>query len=77
MKAYHFLREDFTAGKGHEPAWHVGEMRTLKGTIKLRSYGYHTCVTVIADPGWSAVVMSFLVFTSLLAMYAVWEWLRR
>jgi hypothetical protein len=40
--AYHFLRDDMTAGSGEEPAWSEGETRTIEGEISLCEYGYHS-----------------------------------
>jgi hypothetical protein len=46
MKAFHFLRDNRTAGYGTEPAWSVGEERKIKGdTIKLCERGYHSSRT--------------------------------
>jgi len=44
MKAWHFLKDDMTAGSGLEPAWSEGEERTIKGRkeIILCEYGYHS-----------------------------------
>ena len=39
--AFHFLRDDWRAGSGTEPAWHVGEERTIEGVLGLCSRGYH------------------------------------
>ena len=41
FKAWHFLQPDMTAGSGNEPAWTVGETRTLEGEIVLCQRGYH------------------------------------
>jgi hypothetical protein len=44
---YHFLNLDMTAGQGSEPAWTVGEKRTLHGgTINPCQYGYHQSPTL-------------------------------
>lgn len=45
MIAYHFLKDDMTAGAGNEPAWKVGEEREHKGKLKLCDSGYHSCET--------------------------------
>lgn len=42
MKAYHFLKEDMRSGCGNEPAWKVGEKRTIEGNIALCERGYHS-----------------------------------
>ena len=40
--AYHFLRDDMRSGSGNEPAWTVGESRSLKGgRITPCERGYH------------------------------------
>jgi hypothetical protein len=46
MKAYHFLRADMTSGSGNEPAWEIGESRTIEGEISLCERGYHS------SPSW-------------------------
>ena len=45
MKAYHFLKQDMTAGSGSEPAWKVGETRTYSGKVRLCHTGYHSSRT--------------------------------
>lgn len=46
VRAYHFLREDMAAGYGTEPAWTVGETRSLKGgSIIPCRRGYHASPT--------------------------------
>ena len=47
MLAWHFLRDDLTAGSGNEPAWTEGEERTIKGRKKLKlcEHGYHSAPT--------------------------------
>ena len=66
MKAYHFLKADMTAGMGNEPAWKVGEERTVTRVIKLCERGYHhspswydalgyapgpmACIVEVSDP---------------------------
>ena len=45
MKAYHFLRDDMTAGSGNEPPWQLGEEREIKGEIRLCERGYHSSPT--------------------------------
>jgi len=45
-KAYHFLKDDMTGGYGREPAWKIGEKRTVKGELVMCSWGYH------ASPNW-------------------------
>ena len=47
MKAWHFLREDMTAGNGNEPAWTVGETRSLPDDREIIpcEYGYHASPT--------------------------------
>jgi len=46
MKAYHFLKDDMTGGYGKEPAWKVGEERTVEGELSMCKWGYH------ASPSW-------------------------
>ncbi len=46
MRAYHFLREDWRSGKGHEPPWTVGETRTYPGHPEMCIAGYHS------SPSW-------------------------
>jgi len=46
MKAYHFLGADMTAGSGNEPAWKVGETRSIEGECVLCGRGYHS------SPSW-------------------------
>ena len=46
MKAYHFLKDDMTAGSGNEPAWEIGETRTIEGELKMCGHGYHS------SPSW-------------------------
>ena len=46
LKQYHWLREDMTAGSGEEPAWRVGEERTVEGKLSLRERGYHSSPTL-------------------------------
>ncbi len=46
MKAYHFLKDDMTAGSGNEPAWTIGEERTFEGNITICESGYHS------SPSW-------------------------
>lgn len=50
IMALHFLREDMTAGEGNEPAWVVGDSRTLPAhrTIIPCTYGYHGSPTLWA-----------------------------
>jgi hypothetical protein len=66
MRAYHFLRDDMTAGSGDEPAWKTGEEHTYEGDIVICHSGYHSspswydalqyalgsmaCVVEIGDP---------------------------
>jgi len=45
VKAYHFLREDMTAGSGNEPPWTVGETRRMNGKLSLCERGYHSSPT--------------------------------
>ena len=45
MKAYHFLKDDMSAGSGSEPAWKEGETREIKGLIATCSRGYHSSST--------------------------------
>lgn len=45
MKAYHWLRDDMTAGHGTEPVWTVGETRTIDGDLGLCERGYHASPT--------------------------------
>ena len=47
MRAYHFLKDDMTAGNGTEPAWAEGEERTLPDGIELVicEVGYHSSPT--------------------------------
>ena len=42
MIAYHWLREDMTAGNGTEPAWAVGEERSVSGKLIICERGYHS-----------------------------------
>lgn len=44
MIAYHFLKDDMTAGNGTEAAWQVGEERTIAEPerIVICGYGYHS-----------------------------------
>ena len=46
MLAYHFLKDDMTAGSGNEKPWKIGEERTIKDKIKLCKSGYHS------SPSW-------------------------
>ena len=46
MRQYHFLSADWTASSGDEPAWTVGETRTIEGDVSLCRRGYH------ASPSW-------------------------
>lgn len=46
MKAYHFLKDDMTAGNGNEPAWRVGEEREYNGELVICKSGYHS------SPSW-------------------------
>src|SRR5208282_2154925 len=43
-RAYHFLRDDMTAGSGNEKPWEIGETRTIAdpSKIALCEYGYHS-----------------------------------
>ncbi len=47
MLAYHFLKDDMTAGHGNEPAWAESEERTLGEDVALRicETGYHSSPT--------------------------------
>ena len=45
MLAYHYLKEDMTAGHGDEPPWKVGEKRSVKGKLVICEHGYHSCPT--------------------------------
>ena len=44
IKAFHFLKEDFTSRSGDEAPWSVGETRTIADPSKivLCEYGYHS-----------------------------------
>jgi len=42
MKAYKFLRNDMRSGSGDEPAWKIGEKRTIRGKLLICSRGYHS-----------------------------------
>ncbi len=46
-EAWHWLKADFTAGSGTEPAWAIGEERVIKGSRKLVlcERGYHSSPT--------------------------------
>lgn len=63
MRAYHFLRDDMTAASGDEPAWTVGETRTLPADRKIIpcEYGYHASPTLfdalVYAPGSMACVV--------------------
>ena len=46
MKAFHWLRDDMTAGSGEEPAWKIGETRTIEGDLVLCERGYHHSPTL-------------------------------
>ena len=46
MRSYHWLREDMTASSGDEPAWTVGEQRTIEGELVLCRRGYHSSPTL-------------------------------
>ena len=46
MRSYHWLRDDMTAGSGDEPAWTVGEQRTIEGELVLCRRGYHSSPTL-------------------------------
>ena len=41
--AYHFLKDDMTAGSGTEKPWTVGETRRISGKLTLCVRGYHSC----------------------------------
>ena len=45
-KAYHFLKDDMCGGHGNEPAWKIGEERSVKGELEMCAHGYH------ASPSW-------------------------
>ena len=47
VDAVHFLQLNFTPSMGREPAWNVGETRTVPhpSTVRLCEYGYHSCRT--------------------------------
>ena len=42
MKAYKFLKDDMKSGSGNEPAWVVGETRTIEGGLSICQKGYHS-----------------------------------
>lgn len=43
VEAYHFLRENMRADRGYEPAWEIGETRTIaEDGISLCLRGYHS-----------------------------------
>ena len=46
MKAYHFLKGNMCGGYGSEPAWKIGEERSIKGKLVMCEHGYH------ASPSW-------------------------
>ena len=46
MRAYHFLQDDMRSGEGGEPAWSIGESRTLTGKIVPCELGYHGSPTL-------------------------------
>jgi len=45
IRAYHFLKDDMTAGEGNEPAWRIGEERTIEGQLRLCIWGYHSSLS--------------------------------
>ena len=45
MKAWHWLRDDMTAGSGDEPAWAEGEERKMTGKLVICQRGYHSSPT--------------------------------
>ena len=47
MRAWHFLKEDMTAGRGRELAWADGETRTCEGDLELCKNGYHASKNII------------------------------
>ena len=46
MQSYHFLEADMTTYNGKEPAWTVGETRTMKGKVAMCGRGYHASPTL-------------------------------
>ena len=61
MRAYHFLKDDMTAGSGNEPAWVEGEERTYDGPVALCQSGYHSSPswydTMKYAPGYMACIV--------------------
>src|SRR3990167_3841180 len=47
MLAYHYLKEDMTAGHGNEPPWKVGEKRSVKEPLVICEHGYHSSPTPV------------------------------
>ena len=47
MIAYHFMREGLRSGAGEEPAWTLGEERSIEGEIVLCQHGYHSSPTLL------------------------------
>src|SRR3990167_5582069 len=48
MLAYHYLKEDMTAGHGNEPPWKVGEKRSVKEPLVICEHGYHSSPTPVS-----------------------------
>ena len=43
---WHFLQQDWTSQHGDEPAWEVGETRTMRGKLVLCERGFHAAKTI-------------------------------
>jgi hypothetical protein len=59
--AYHWIKEDMTAGSGSEGPWAVGEERTCKGTIELCHSGYHSSPTLLQALNYAPGTMACIV----------------
>jgi len=46
IRAYHFLKDNMCGGYGEEPAWKVGEERTVEDELEMCQWGYHV------SPSW-------------------------
>lgn len=66
MKAYHFLKADFTAGEGNEKPWEIGETRTIANAndVRLCEYGYHSSPTLLGALQYAPGPMACLVEVS-------------
>ena len=63
MIAYHFLKDDMTASSGNEPAWKVGETRTLPADREIVpcEYGYHASPTLFDALSYATVLPLLMV----------------